>query len=315
MVNIRDITTEQRNQNTMKLDSLNTLELVTLLNEEDKTIAYSVEKALPQIAKVVDIITDAFMNGGRLVYLGAGTSGRIGILDASECPPTFGTDPNMVVALIAGGQKAMTVAVEGAEDREDYAIKDLKKIKLNDKDVLVGIAASGRTPYVLGGVQYGKSVGAKTACITTSQNSVLASLVDYPIEVITGAEPLTGSTRMKSGTAQKLVCNMLTTASMVKMGKVYENLMIDVQPTNEKLYSRAQIIVSELTGVTEEEAQQYITKYKSVKKAIFAIITGLENEKLINEYLGNQYGHLRKAIEHYRKNEKKEVGKCIREGL
>jgi N-acetylmuramic acid 6-phosphate etherase len=303
MVNLKSITTEQRNQNTTNLDALNTLELVKLINQEDKTVPFCVEKALPQIATVVEKISEAFLNGGRLIYIGAGTSGRLGILDASECPPTFGTDPSMVVALIAGGPQAMTTAVEGAEDNEELAEDDLIKLQLNSKDVLVGIAASGRTPYVIGGIRYGLVVGATTACITTSEKSILASLVKFPIEVITGAEPLTGSTRMKSGTAQKLVCNMLTTASMIKMGKVYENLMIDVQPTNQKLISRSKYIVSELTGVEEEEAQIYIDKYKSVKKAIFAIITGLEDEQVIDNYLSKENGHLRKSIDCYINND------------
>ncbi|QVK18522.1 N-acetylmuramic acid 6-phosphate etherase [Mycoplasmatota bacterium] len=299
MVDIRKITTEKRNKNTMELDAQDTYNLVKLLNEEDKTVPFAVEKALPQIAKVVDLINEKFINGGRLVYMGAGTSGRIGILDASECPPTYGTDPSMVVALIAGGKKAMTVAIEGAEDNEQLAAEDLKQIGLNPKDIIIGIAASGRTPYVIGGIKYAKSIGVTTSCITTSENSILASLVDCPIEVITGAEPVTGSTRMKSGTAQKLVCNMLTTAAMIKMGKVYENLMIDVQPTNKKLISRANMIVSEVTGISEEEAFEYIKRYNSVKKAIFSILTGVTEEESIDYYLSIEHGHLRKAITNF----------------
>lgn len=299
MVDIRKITTEKRNDNTMELDAQDTFNLVKLLNEEDKTVPYSVEKALPQITKVVDIIHEKFVSGGRLIYIGAGTSGRIGILDASECPPTYGTDPSMVVAIIAGGDKAMRVAIEGAEDNKDLAEKDLKQIKLNPNDILIGIAASGRTPYVIGGINYAKSIGVTTSCITTSENSALATIVDNPIEVITGAEPVTGSTRMKSGTAQKLVCNMLTTAAMIKMGKVYENLMIDVQPTNKKLISRAKMIVSEVTGVSEEEASQFINRFNSVKKAIFSILTGVTKEEEIDNYLAIEHGHLRKAITYF----------------
>ncbi len=297
MVDIRNITTEQRNKNTTKLDALNTLELVTLLNQEDKTVPYEVEKVLPQIAALVDKISEVFLQNGRLIYMGAGTSGRMGILDASECPPTYGTNPNMVMALIAGGKKAMTEAVEGAEDNIEAATEDLKNINLTSKDILVGIAASGRTPYVIGGIKYALEIGAETGCITTSENSILASIVKFPIEVITGPEPLTGSTRMKSGTAQKLVCNILTTGSMVKLGKVYENLMIDLQPTNQKLVSRSKMIVSELTGVSEEQAQFYINKFNSVKKAIFSIFTGLEDENKIDYYLTKEYGHLRNAID------------------
>lgn len=297
MVNIKEISTERRNSNTLNIDTLPTLEMVRLLNSEDKTVPLAVERALPQIAKVVDQVYEVFYKGGRLIYMGAGTSGRIGILDASECPPTYGTDPRMVVALIAGGEKAMTVAIEGAEDSETFAVEDLKKVNLTKNDIVVGIAASGRTPYVVAGLRYANELGARTACITTSENSIVAKTAQYPIEAITGAEPVTGSTRMKSGTAQKLICNMLTTASMIKMGKVYSNLMIDVQPTNLKLVSRAQTIVSEITGVSNEEAQEYIGKYKSVKKAIFAILTGVKDEAEIDSYLEQERGHLRNAIQ------------------
>ena len=232
-VNIKKITTEGRNQNTLDIDKVSTRDILVKLNNEDKTVAYAVEKAIDDITKCVDMVYEVFMNDGRLIYIGAGTSGRIGLIDAVECRPTYGVSPEMVQCLMAGGVGAMVQAVEGAEDSKTMAVEDLKRINLTSKDIVIGIAASGRTPYVIGGIEYAKAVGAKTASITTSANTVLSSLVDCPIEAVTGAEPITGSTRMKSGTAQKMICNMISTASMVKMGKVYGNLMIDVQATNE----------------------------------------------------------------------------------
>lgn len=297
MVDISKITTEKRNELTKNIDILSTREMVGLINSEDKKIAFAVEKALDQVALVVDEITKAFENGGRLVYIGAGTSGRLGVLDASECPPTFGVSEGMVIGVIAGGDYALRHAVENIEDSKEEAVKDLKEINLTNKDVLVGLAASGRTPYVLGGVEYAKSIGAVTACITTSENSVLAQAVDFPIEAVTGPETLTGSTRMKSGTAQKMIANMLTTASMIKIGKVYENLMVDVQMTNEKLVSRGQRIIMEVTGVDKDEAKKYLDEYKSVKHAIFAIMSNIKDVSEIDKLLNENHGNIRKALE------------------
>lgn len=299
MVNIKEITTERRNPRTMNIDAMSTIDIIKTLNQEDQLVPLVVEKALPQVAVVIDKVYEVLYNGGRLIYMGAGTSGRIGILDASECPPTYGTDPDMVIALIAGGEKAMTVAIEGAEDDTEMAVADLKRIHLSNKDILIGLSASGRTPYVVAGVQYAKKVGALTACVTTSERTILAQMVDYPIEAVTGSEPITGSTRMKSGTAQKLICNMITTATMIKLGKVYENLMIDVQPTNQKLISRAKHIIHEITGIPLDEAAHYLKRYESVKKAIFAILTGVEEPERIDYYLALEKGHLRKAIQRF----------------
>ncbi len=296
-VNLKKISTESRNPNTMDIDVVSTLEIVTKLNNEDKTVPYAVEKALPQIAAVVDKIVESFEKGGRLIYMGAGTSGRIGIIDAVECPPTFGVPYDMVTCLMAGGDKAMSQAVEGAEDSKELAIQDLQRINANPNDIVVGIAASGRTPYVIGGMEYAKSLGLTTACITTSANTVLASVVDYPIEAITGPEPLTGSTRMKSGTAQKLICNMLSTASMIKIGKVYENLMVDVQTTNEKLYARARGIVSEVTGVDSDEAGKLIDKYGSIKGAILSHLAQITDVEEVKTALEESKGNLRKALQ------------------
>lgn len=294
-VNIKKITTEGRNQNTLDIDRVSTIEIVKKINNEDKTVAYAVEEAIPQIAKCVDMVYDVFMNDGRLIYMGAGTSGRIGLIDAVECKPTYGVSPEMVQCLMAGGMSAMVQAVEGAEDSRDMAVEDLKRINLTDKDIVIGIAASGRTPYVLGGIEYAKKVGAKTASISTSQNTVLSSLVDCPIEAVTGAEPITGSTRMKSGTAQKMICNMISTASMVKMGKVYGNLMIDVQATNEKLVARAISILKDITGLDDTEAKAAYDKYGSVKKAMLGVLAGIEPDE-VNAILNKHKGNIRESL-------------------
>lgn len=295
-VNIKKITTEGRNQNTLDIDRVSTKEMLIKLNNEDKTVAYAVEKALDDITKCVDIVYEVFMNDGRLIYMGAGTSGRIGLIDAVECRPTYGVSPEMVQCLMAGGVGAMVQAVEGAEDSKTMAVEDLKRINLTDKDIVIGIAASGRTPYVIGGIEYAKEVGAKTASITTSANTILSSLVDCPIEAVTGAEPITGSTRMKSGTAQKMICNMISTAAMVKMGKVYQNLMIDVQATNEKLVARSISIIKEVTGLDDVEAKMAFEKYGSVKKAMLGVLSGIEKEK-VEEVLNKHKGNIRKALQ------------------
>ena len=296
MVDIKKITTERRNNNTKNIDLLQTKDMLKLINDEDKKVAYTVEEALDQITIVVDEITEVFENGGRLIYQGAGTSGRIGVLDASECPPTFGVPDTMVVGLIAGGDYALRHAVENIEDSREEAVQDLKAINFNENDILVGIAASGRTPYVLAGLEYANNIGARTACITTSENSPVAATAKFPIEVITGPEAVTGSTRMKSGTAQKLVANMLSTASMIKIGKVYQNLMVDVQITNEKLFSRGQSIIMEVAEVDKETAKAYLDKYGSVKHAIFAIMSEIEEESKIEEILNKHRGNIRKSI-------------------
>ena len=301
-VDLKKISTESRNPNTLDIDVVPTIDILKKINNEDKTVAYAVEKALPSIAEVVDKVYAAFLNGGRLIYMGAGTSGRIGILDAVECPPTYGVDYNMVMCLMAGGEKAFIKAVEGAEDSFSQGKQDLINANLTKNDVVIGIAASGRTPYVIGGVHYANEIGAVTACITTSDNSILASIVKYPIVAVTGPEPITGSTRMKSGTAQKMICNMISTASMVKMGKVYENLMIDVKATNEKLVSRSLSIICTILECDLDEAKELLSKYQTVKKVIFASFTGEENLYVIDEYLSSEHGNIRKAINKYKEN-------------
>lgn len=296
-VDLKKISTETRNQNTLDIDQLPTIEILRKLNSEDKTVPYAVEKALHQISFLVDEIVEAFKSGGRLIYMGAGTSGRLGVLDASECPPTFGVSKDMVIGLIAGGKNALVNAVEKAEDSKELAVEDLEGIGLTDKDVVVGIAASGRTPYVLGGVEYAKSIGAVTGCITTSAGSVLADAVDFPIEAITGPEPLTGSTRMKSGTAQKLICNMLTTTSMIKMGKVYQNLMVDLVPTNEKLVSRSLSIIKEITGYEIEYAKEALRKYQTIKGVIVSYLTKIEEPSVVLKMLSDNDNSINKVLE------------------
>ena len=295
-VDVKKISTESRNQNTLDIDVVSTEEMLRKINNEDKTVPYAVEKAIPQITKVVDATYNTILNGGRLIYMGAGTSGRLGVLDAVECPPTYGVSHDLVIGLMAGGVEATSFAKEGAEDRKDFAVEDLKSINLTNKDIVIGIAASGRTPYVLGGMEYAKSVGALTSCITTSSGSVLAQMVDLPIEAVTGAEVINGSTRMKSGTAQKLICNMISTGVFIKMGKVYENMMIDLQATNEKLAARALNIIMELTGYTKEEANEKLSEYKTVKKVLINHFTGCTSNQQIDEALEKVQGNIRKAI-------------------
>jgi len=265
------LTTEQRNSATLNIDKCTTLEMVRLINDEDKKIAAAVEKVLPDIASAVDVIAEKFKSGGRLFYIGAGTSGRLGVLDASECPPTFGVNADMVQGIIAGGNIALTCAVEGAEDDKSAAVVDLEEKNFSAADVLVGIAASGRTPYVLGAIEYAKKISASTVGISCVENSALAKIVDIAITPITGAEVITGSTRMKAGTATKMVLNMLTTGAMIRLGKVYGNLMVDVHATNDKLRDRAKRIVIAATGCTEEQAVAALKKFNgSAKLAVLS---------------------------------------------
>ena len=282
--------TEQRNPNSMHVDSLSALEIVQLMNEEDKQVPLAIEKCLPQIAQAVECIVAAFQQGGRLVYIGAGTSGRLGVLDASECPPTFGVSPEMVKGIIAGGERALRHPIEGAEDSKTQAVVDLQTIQFSSKDVLVGIAASGRTPYVIGALEYAKSLGSVTVSITSNPNSAMANIVDIAIDTVVGPEVLTGSSRLKSGTAQKLVLNMLTTASMILMGKCYQNLMVDVQASNEKLKARAIRIVMQATDCDKTLAEETLKQAnQNAKLAIMMILSGLDRaqaETLLEKHQG-----------------------------
>ncbi|MBU3112309.1 N-acetylmuramic acid 6-phosphate etherase [Clostridium lacusfryxellense] len=278
-LNLKKLTTESRNENTMDIDSVSTLEMVKMINNEDKKVAQAVEKELPKIAEAIDNITLRMQKGGRLIYIGAGTSGRLGILDASECPPTFGTPEELVQGIIAGGKEAIFRALEGAEDSKELAVRDLKDKCISKNDTIVGLAASGRTPYVIGGLEYANEIGALTISVTCNANSEVSKAAKISIAPVVGAEVVTGSTRLKSGTAQKLVLNMLSTGVMIKLGKVYGNLMVDVKSTNEKLIERAKLIVCQATGIEIEEATKAlnITDF-DVKLAIFMILSKLNKE-------------------------------------
>lgn len=294
---LKTVTTEGQNPDTLDIDLLDAMGVLEKINNEDQKVANVVKLILPEIAKAVDKIVDAFAKGGRLIYIGAGTSGRLGVLDAVECPPTFSVSEQQVIGIIAGGDKAIKKAVEGAEDNEALAIEDLKTIKLLAKDVLVGIAASGRTPYVLSAMNYAKTIGATVVGLNCSYNEKFSQASDINLCAIVGAEALTGSTRMKSGTAQKLILNMLTTASMIRSGKTYRNLMIDVSASNEKLYARAIRIVMQATECDYQCAKKALDiADNNTKLATLMVLTDMDVTTAKASLLKNK-GFLRKAIE------------------
>ncbi|EKF9276164.1 N-acetylmuramic acid 6-phosphate etherase [Vibrio cholerae] len=293
------LVSEGRNPDTMDIDLLSSQEIVERLNQQDKQVPLAVEAELPQIAQAVDKITAAFKQGGRLIYLGAGTSGRLGVLDASECPPTFGVSDQMVIGLIAGGKEAMFTAQEGAEDNATLGAHDLQQIDFSSKDVLVGIAASGRTPYVIGALEYANDLGATTIALSCNPDSPIAEIAQITISPVVGPEALTGSTRLKSGTAQKLVLNMLTTASMIRLGKSYQNLMVDVRATNRKLIARAVRIVMQATDCQREEAEALLKEsHNNAKLAILMHLTGMNYEQATAK-LSQSDGFLRRAMEEH----------------
>ncbi|EJI2329817.1 N-acetylmuramic acid 6-phosphate etherase [Vibrio cholerae] len=293
------LVSEGRNPDTMDIDLLSSQEIVERLNQQDKQVPLAVEAVLPQIAQAVDKITAAFKQGGRLTYLGAGTSGRLGVLDASECPPTFGVSDQMVIGLIAGGKEAMFTAQEGAEDNATLGAHDLQQIDFSSKDVLVGIAASGRTPYVIGALEYANDLGATTIALSCNPDSPIAEIAQIAISPVVGPEALTGSTRLKSGTAQKLVLNMLTTASMIRLGKSYQNLMVDVRATNRKLIARAVRIVMQATDCQREEAEALLKEsHNNAKLAILMHLTGMNYEQATAK-LSQSDGFLRRAMEEH----------------
>ena len=295
-LNLKNMSTETRNQNTMNLDIMSPLEVVTVMNQEDAKVPAAITPALPNIAQCVTWAIESIEAGGRIIYMGAGTSGRLGVLDAVECPPTFGVAPEVVVGLIAGGEKAFVKAVEGAEDSRELGRQDLIDISLQKRDIVIGIAASGRTPYVLGGLAYAQEMGCHTVGISCNPGSAVGAAAELAIEVVPGPECLTGSTRLKSGTCQKLILNMISTATMVGCGKAYQNLMVDVMQTNEKLVVRAQNIVMEATGCEREVAAEKIAiAGGNAKTAITMILAdcGLEEAK---ERLAKAKGHVREAI-------------------
>ena len=270
MVKIDNLGTEKRNPKTENLDSLSTLEILQIMNEEDQNVLNTIKNALPNIDKLVQECIKAYNNGGRIIYIGAGTSGRLGLMDAVEVVPTFNSD--RFVGLIAGGEHAFVKAVEGAEDSKELCVNDLKSLEFSNKDVLIGIAASGRTPYVIGGIEYAKQIGAVTGCVCCNFDSAIAKLVDYPVEVNAGPEVVTGSTRLKSGTCQKIILNMISTCTMIGVGKVYKNLMIDVRPTNEKLIERCRNIVMGCTGCDHDTADKVLNETNNNTKLAVTMI-------------------------------------------
>ncbi|MBP1376535.1 N-acetylmuramic acid 6-phosphate etherase [Yersinia pestis subsp. pestis] len=287
---------ESRNPATMELDKLSTLAMLTCINDEDRKVPDAIRLVLPAVAQAVDLAADALKQGGRLIYLGAGTSGRLGVLDASECPPTFGVPHGMVIGLIAGGPGALLKAVEGAEDDIALGMRDLQDLQLTATDMVVGLAASGRTPYVIGALRYARELGCPTAAISCNPDSPIAQEAQVAISPVVGPEALTGSTRMKSGTAQKLVLNMLSTGAMVKLGKVYQNLMVDVKATNVKLVDRACRIVVEATGVSRAEAEHALRQTDfEVKPAILMLLKGVSAEQACQD-LRQHHGYLRAAL-------------------
>lgn len=296
-IDLSHLVTESRNQSSQNIDTLSTIEMLKVINNEDQKVALAVEKVLPEIAKVVDAVKAAFAVGGRLIYMGAGTSGRLGILDASECPPTYGTPAEQVVGLIAGGHKAILKAVENAEDSPQLAVDDLRNLNLTERDVVVGIAASGRTPYVLGGMEYARNVGAFVASLVCNPTCPMIEAADVAIVPVVGAEIVTGSSRMKAGTAQKLVLNMITTGAMIRSGKVFGNLMVDVEATNAKLIQRQANIVMEATGADEQEAELALSQcQRHCKTAILMILTGLDAAQA-KTLLEQNDGFIRLALE------------------
>ncbi len=295
-IDLSQMITEGRNPASQHIDELATEAMLRVINDEDKKVALAVEAIVPQIAQVVDAITAAFSRGGRLIYCGAGTSGRLGILDASECPPTFGTPRTQVVGLIAGGHTAILQAVENAEDNREQGAQDLRDIQFSANDVLVGIAASGRTPYVLGALAYAKQQGAFSAALTCNPNSPMSQAADVALTPVVGPEVVTGSSRMKAGTAQKLVLNMLTTGAMIRSGKVYGNLMVDVEATNLKLVQRQINIVKQATECDDATAQQALAACNGhCKTAIVMVLAGLDAAQAAALLSQNQ-GFIRKAL-------------------
>lgn len=296
MVDLTKIDTEKQNLETINLDEMNALEIVKTMNAEDEKITKAIKKEEKDISKVVEIGGETLKNNGRIIYIGAGTSGRLGILDAVECPPTFGVDYNQVIGLIAGGDTAFIKAVEGAEDEKELAIKDLEKINLSHKDFVIGIAASGRTPYVIGGLEQAKEKGAKTASLAITKNSEIAKFADFKIEVDVGAEVLTGSTRLKAGTCQKMILNMISTGSMVMNGKVYQNLMVDVQQTNKKLVERARSIVIKATDCSYEVAQKKLEEADGNAKTAIMMILGNLDKEVAQKMLIQENGFIKNVL-------------------
>ncbi|CAO96049.1 N-acetylmuramic acid 6-phosphate etherase [Erwinia tasmaniensis] len=296
-MDLGSLISETRNPDTLDLDNLSTLDMVTKLNQQDTTVAGAVSRTLPQVAEAVDSAAATLLAGGRLIYIGAGTSGRLGVLDASECPPTFGIPHGVVIGLIAGGPAALVTSVEGAEDDEGLGISDLQAQNLSANDMVIGLAASGRTPYAIGALRYARQLGCRTAAISCNPHSPLALEAEIAISPLVGPEALTGSTRLKSGTAQKLVLNMISTGAMIKIGKVYQNLMVDMRASNVKLVDRARRMVCEATGCEVAQAESALQQAQyEVKTAILMILTDLTAEQA-GQRLAMHGGFLRAALQ------------------
>lgn len=296
-IKISALTTEQRNPLSQKIDQLSTREILEIINDEDRKVAEAVKNTHPQIEEAIESVYQSLRNGGRLYYIGAGTSGRLGIIDASECPPTFSTSPDLVKAIIAGGEQAILVAVEGAEDEADQGAKDLKENGFHSSDVVIGITASGRTPYVVGALKYAQQIGATSIALSCNHDAVVSKYADHKIEVIVGPEILTGSTRMKAATAHKMILNMISTTTMIKLGKVYENLMVDVHASNQKLNERSRNIVMMITNATYQEAAEILEKTNQEVKPAIVMIKARVSFQVAKDSIEKADGFVRKAIE------------------
>jgi len=295
--NLELLTTESRNEQSMQIDTANPIDILRIMNEQDQLVALAVKEVLPDIETAVQFVFESFKNGGRLIYLGAGTSGRLGVLDAVECPPTFSTNPEMVQGIIAGGESAFLKAVEGAEDQPDLGVSDLKELGLTKYDTVIGIAASGRTPYVIGALRYARSIGAKTVALSCNKNAAISQEADQSIEVIVGPEVLTGSTRLKAGTAHKMILNMISTSSMILLGKAYENLMVDVHVSNQKLKERAIGIIRKITGVSYQQALETLEASDLQVKTAIVMIQTNTNKQEAEQLLAEANGYVKKAIQ------------------
>ncbi|ASK62668.1 N-acetylmuramic acid 6-phosphate etherase [Virgibacillus phasianinus] len=301
-MNLSALTTEQRNKNSLTLDQMSTLDILKTINREDKNVAEAVEQVLPKIELAIEHIYSSLSNGGRLFYVGAGTSGRLGVVDASECPPTFMTPPEMVQTIMAGGNGAFINAIEGSEDDEDQGAADLKEKELTRKDVVLGITASGRTPYPIGALKFARQVGAYTVGLSCNDKSLISKHADCEIEVIVGPEVLTGSTRMKAATAHKMILNMISTTTMVKLGKVYENLMVDVHASNYKLLERAKHTLMEVTGVSYKRAETVLEQTNNRVKPAIVMLEGDVDYTMAQYAIEQSGGYVRKAIDYVNKN-------------
>lgn len=295
-INLQKLVTESRNPASEAIDTLSTIDMLKVINAEDKKVPDAVANTLPEIAQAVDVIANALQQGGRLIYVGAGTSGRLGILDASECPPTFGSDPRQVVGLIAGGHRAILAAVENAEDNQQQAEQDLAELEFSAQDVLVGIAASGRTPYVLGAMAYANQLGATTVSVACNPDCQMEQLANIAICAVVGPEVVTGSSRMKAGTAQKLILNMLTTGAMIRIGKVYGNLMVDVEATNAKLVERQKNIVMAATECERDIAEQALLAADGHCKTAIVMILAQLSASQAKALLAEHQGFIRPCL-------------------